>query len=391
MIRALLVAATLAAGAVALLVLVLVAGTHLDPAGSLWGVIGSVVWAPFGPFLLLAALLAVVVGAVARWKGLRRIGGAVALVGLAGLAGSAVILGRIGAAGNAAGVEFDIPAMFRPAPMDQPVPDAVEAFRTVEGTDLRAAIYRPPPSVGPAPVLVYIHGGGFMAGTFTETAADLRWVADRGWLVVSVEYRLFAPDFPTWNRAPEDVACALVWVARNAGRFGGDAARIALAGDSAGGNLAINLGHAAASGRAPGPCGAEVPVPAAIATLYPAVDPLSIYRKGYPVPGFEPRMLIEGYLGGPPDAHPDRVGAVASAGYLTAEGPPTLVVLPERDSLVVAEGTLAFVEEARRTGAKVELVTIPYANHVFNQITAGSPGNQIGRSLRLRFLETHVR
>lgn len=109
------------------------------------------------------------------------------------------------------------------------------------------------------PVIVYIHGGGFMAGTFTETAADLRWFADQRWLVFSTEYRLFGPEHPTWDRAPEDVACALVWIAKNATRFGGVVSRLALMGDSAGGNLAVNLGYAAAEGRAQH-CGGVPPV-----------------------------------------------------------------------------------------------------------------------------------
>lgn len=69
-------------------------------------------------------------------------------------------------------------------------------------------------------MILYIHGGGFTIGKSTETAADLRWFADRGWLVVSVEYRLFGPGNPTWDKAPDDVACALATY-ENAARFGG--------------------------------------------------------------------------------------------------------------------------------------------------------------------------
>lgn len=382
---------TVLAALVGVAVLGLAFGAFLDPTGNLFGVIGSMVWAPFGPFLLLAALVAFAVGVAGRLGGLRFFGGVVAVISALGVAGAGGILARISLVGLAAGATLDLPAMLRLGAMDRPAPDLVETFRTVEATDLRAAIYMSPAGPEPAPMIVYVHGGGFMTGTNTETAADLRWFADRGWLVVSVEYRLFGPDNATWEEAPDDVACALAWAARNAARLGGDPARLALLGDSAGGNLAINVGFAAAAGRMRSSCGDNIPVPAAIAVMYPAVDPLSIYEDGFPIPGFEPRMLIEGYIGGSPDAYPERVAAIASATHLTPEAPPTLIVLPENDSLVVAAGTRGFVREAEAAGLDIELVAIPFANHVFNQIAANSLGNQIGRTVRLRFLAEQLR
>lgn len=381
----------LAAIAAGLVVLALVIGAFLPPTLNILAVVGAMVWAPIGPALLLVALAAFGGGLLARRSGALRLGGlALGLAG-AGIIGSAFILSRIWLATVAAGGAIDLPSTLMPARMDSPGPDAVEDVRVVEGVALRAAIWQPPPGPEPAPVIVYIHGGGFMIGTNTETAADLRWFADRGWLVISLAYRLFPQAGPTWDKAPEDVACGLVWAGQNAARLGGDPARIALLGDSAGGNLAINLGFAAAAGLAPAVCGAEVPVPSAIAALYPAVDPMSIYERGWPIPGFEPTRLIEGYLGGRPADHPDRVRAVASAGFVTDRAPPTLVVLPVNDSLVVASGTRDFARVARAAGVPLELVEIPYANHVFNQIAANSLGNQIGRTVRLRFLAQHFR
>lgn len=371
-------------------VLGLIIGAFLAPTGSLYAVVGSMVWAPFGPFLLLAVLVTFGFGVAARLHGPSRLGDALLALSVIAIIGAGFILGRIAVAAMAVGATIDLPATLMLGAMDEPAPDVVEAFRTVGSTELRAAIYLPHATREPAPVIVYVHGGGFMLGTNTETAADLRWFADRGWLVASVEYRLFGPANPTWDRAPDDVACALVWIARNADRFGGDPARLALLGDSAGGNLAINTGFAAAEGRATSSCGADIPVPTAIAVQYPAVDPISIYEKGFPIRGFEPKMLIEGYIGGSPDAYPERVAAVSSETYLTPNAPPTLIILPEKDSLVVAPGTLDFVRDAKLAGVNLELVRIPFANHIFNQIAENALGNQIGRSVRLRFLEQHI-
>jgi acetyl esterase/lipase len=85
------------------------------------------------------------------------------------------------------------------------------------------------------------------------------------------------------------------------------------------------------------------------------------------------------------------VEAISSATFVTGKAPPTLIILPENDSLVVARGTRAFVKDAEMAGANLELVQIPFANHVFNQVAANSLGNQIGRTVRLRFLDQHVR
>jgi acetyl esterase/lipase len=117
----------------------------------------------------------------------------------------------------------------------------------------------------------------------------------------------------------------------------------------------------------------------------------SIYTDGFPLPGFEPVALIEDYLGGSPNRFPERVAAVSSASYITPEAPPTLVILPEKDSLVVASGTEVFAQAAQAVGVDLRLVRIPFVNHVFNQFAANSLGNQIGRSLRLRFIEEQVR
>ena len=389
--RLALVILTVLAAVVSVVVIGLVIGAFLAPTGSLFAVVGSMVWAPFGPFLLLAALAAFCVGVAARLRGPGRLGSAVLALSALGILGAAGIITRIGVAALAAGATIDLPATLRLGAMDRPAPDVVETVRLVEATRLKAAIYLPPAAPEPVPVIAYIHGGGFLTGTSTETAADLRWFADRGWLVVSVDYRLFGPGNPTWDKAPDDVACALVWTARNVARFGGDPSRIAFLGDSAGGTLAINTGFAAAAGRAMSSCGADIPVPTAIAALYPAVDPISIHEQGFPIPGFEPEMLIEGLIGGDPAAYPERMAAISSATYLTREAPPTLIVLPERDSLVVAPGTLAFLRNAETAGVDIELVRIPFANHIFNQIAANSLGNQIGRTVRLRFLEQHVR
>lgn len=102
----------------------------------------------------------------------------------------------------------------------------------------------------PLPVTVFFHGGGFAVGdldTHDVTAREHAAAADT--LVVSVGYRL-APENP-YPAAVEDAWAATRWVSENAGRFGADASRLAVAGDSAGGNLAAVVSHLARDNGGP--------------------------------------------------------------------------------------------------------------------------------------------
>ena len=115
---------------------------------------------------------------------------------------------------------------------------------------------------GRLPVLVYYHGGGWALGSIATYDSVCRALArGSGALVVSVDYRL-APEHP-FPAAIEDAHLALEWVARNADDLGADANRLAVGGDSAGGNLAtVTAVRAAREG---------LPV-AFQALLYPVTD-----------------------------------------------------------------------------------------------------------------------
>ena len=102
--------------------------------------------------------------------------------------------------------------------------------------DVPVRVYRPDVET-PAPTLVFYHGGGWTLGTL-DSADDLcRNLARRvGCVVASVDYRL-APEQP-FPAGLDDAYAALEWVAQHAETFGGDSSRLAVAGTSAGGNLA---------------------------------------------------------------------------------------------------------------------------------------------------------
>lgn len=108
-----------------------------------------------------------------------------------------------------------------------------------EGRELPARAYVPE-GEGPFPTVAFFHGGGFVLGSIDTHDNLCRLLAKRAdCLVVSVGYRL-APEHP-WPAALEDCYDATLWLSRNAERFSGDSTRLAVAGDSAGGNLSATV------------------------------------------------------------------------------------------------------------------------------------------------------
>lgn len=129
--------------------------------------------------------------------------------------------------------QLDAPMGFGEPPVVAEVRDlAIE----LEGRTLPARFYRPDGSAALAPLVVFYHGGGWVIGTLDTHDATCRALARAsGAAVLSVGYRL-APEHP-YPAPVEDCYAALEWAAANAADLGCDPARLAVAGDSAGGNL----------------------------------------------------------------------------------------------------------------------------------------------------------
>ncbi len=119
-----------------------------------------------------------------------------------------------------------------------------------------------PAAPGPHPVLVYFHGGAFAIASKRTHRALAAAYASQGWLVCNVDYRL-APMHP-FPAAAEDACAAWQWVGQHVAAFGGDPACMAVAGESAGANLALVVAIA---------CGLRRPEPFAAALYGHAAPP----------------------------------------------------------------------------------------------------------------------
>jgi acetyl esterase len=221
-------------------------------------------------------------------------------------------------------------------------------------------IYRPLGSEGQRlPAVVYLHGGGFVIGSIDQSDADCRWLATGvPCAVINVEYAL-APEHP-FPAGLEDAYWAAGWVHEHADELEIDASRIAVAGDSAGGNLAAGVAVLARDRGAP-PLIFQL-------LIYPVADLSRFDTQSYVdnADGYlltRSRMLwfASQYFAKPTDAlHP-----LASPRLATqlAGLPPALVITAEYDPLR-DEGE-AYARNLEQAGVAVELARYPGMVHGF--------------------------
>ena len=245
------------------------------------------------------------------------------------------------------------------------LPNGVEAkdhwLGEVAGQGLQVRVYTPPPSPArrPAPVLVYLHGGGWAAGSIETHDPFCRLLAAlAGISIVSVDYRL-APESP-YPAALEDARQAVLWTAAHAGEWGSEPSLLALGGDSAGGNLAAVLANRLAIER-------DAPKLRALALLYPVTDHYSglhaSYAEngvGYGLEATTMRWYWDLYAGG---VSPDDPGVSPLRMPLLPPLPPTLVATAEYD--VLRDEGVAYARKLAQAGVTVRHIHAPDLTHNF--------------------------
>jgi acetyl esterase/lipase len=237
-------------------------------------------------------------------------------------------------------------------------------YATVDGGELRLDLYVP--AVRPAPLCVWLHGGGWLRGSRTDRADQrLAPLAESGVAVAAVQYRLSgqAP-FP----APlDDARAAVRWLRAHAADHGLNADRIGAWGASAGGHLAALLGLTDDAADAHlGDSSVQ-----AVVAWFPTTDllrrssdvpegPLPPFVTGpLPEPSFEARLL------GVQDVRDARESAVAASpvAHARPDAPPFLLVHGDRDGLVPSTHSRDLHRALRAEGADSTLWLLAGANH----------------------------
>jgi acetyl esterase len=241
----------------------------------------------------------------------------------------------------------------------QPVAAVKDRHLDTDGGPVPARVYWPAAAGDAAPIVCYFHGGGWVfMGVETHDRVCRRLANASGAIVVSVEYRL-APEhrFP----APlDDCSAAIRWLADHGAELRGDPTRLAVAGDSAGGNLS-----AAAALRAR----TEGPPLAAQALVYPACDAAgdtASYEtngEGFLLTARDMRWFWECYLG--PGGDPDDPYASPLRAADLGRLPPTIVITAEYDPLR---------DEGEELARRLDGADVPVELHRFDGMLHGFLG-----------------
>ena len=353
-------------------------------------------WAPtVAPPIAVVGLIVCAIGIAAVRRGFRRTGTATTVLGgVTAVTNVAVIIVLVSAISAAGGTVNMFTATFGLSAINSASPDRQEVYdKSTSGDDLSVSIYEPKGEKAPAPTIMYVHGGGWIAGDPNAASSELRELADHGYLVVSVEYELATLDNATWQSAPSQVACAASWIQTNADALGADMDRLAFWGESSGSNMVANTAGAAAQGTAESSCGGKVPVPAAVIADYPAFDVTGLYENAPTGPGAGTgtRLFATSYTGGTPEEYPERYAAADSVTHLEAPAPPVLMMTAMRDDVITPSDQLAWAESARSSGVDVQTVQVPLANHAYTQKAKNSIGSQGHLSIAEAYLSERFR
>jgi acetyl esterase len=282
-----------------------------------------------------------------------------------------VLLDMLAAAGGPRFIELS-PAEAREwfdklrRPFEVPIGQITDRAIPSPAGDIPVRLYTPVDTAPGAefPVLVYFHGGGWVVGSIDSHDPVCRSLANAsGCKIISVDYRL-APEHP-WPAAPDDCFAAVQWVAANATALGVDARRLAVGGDSAGGNLSAAVTRRSRTARGPHIAFQLLIYPALDASM--GLPSMTQNATGY----FLEKPGMEWFYGHYIPDHADVMNPDISP--LHADDlsglPPAYVVTAEYDPLR-DEGRL-YAEKLKAAGVPVEYVNYPSMIHGFFGFQAG--------------------
>ncbi len=229
------------------------------------------------------------------------------------------------------------------------------------GTTLPIRVYSPQDGARngkPLPVVVYFHGGGWVIANMDAYDATPRSMANQANAIfVSVEYR-FAPEnkFPA---AHDDAIAAYKWVLANAEKFGGDPKRVAVMGESAGGNLAINVSIAARDQNLQRPMYQVLVYPVAGVDMMTASYTSNAYAR--PLNKVMMGWFVKNVIKTDADLQDPRIDLIGKANL--KDLPSTTVITAEIDPLMTDGKLLA--DKLTSSGVRVQYVNFDGVTHEF--------------------------
>jgi acetyl esterase/lipase len=251
----------------------------------------------------------------------------------------------------------------------------------MDGIALQLDLYFPKSMNAPAPVVVYVHGGGWTQGSkegnvevFYESA-----LLDAGFVLASLDYRL-APEYK-FPAMIQDVKCAVRFLRAHAGAYNLDPGRIGALGTSAGGHLVGLLGTTDESaGFDVGEYLDQSSRVQAVVDLFGPADLTVGYSSAY-------ETMAE-YVFGTTDPTDPIFAAASPVTYITPDDPPFLILHGDRDQVVPLAQSQAFYDRLIAGGVEAQLVLVQGGGHGLNDANEVPSRQELINAVRQFFEQT---
>ena len=228
-------------------------------------------------------------------------------------------------------------------------------YATRDSGDLKADVYLPK-TEGPHPAILAIHGGYWSFGSKSAMSGRARTLADRGYVVVNIDYRLAGDGDVLMEDIIHDVKSAIIWMRENAAEYNIDPDQIGTYGYSAGGHLALMMGVTDGSEGLEGPDanGTSTRVQAVVA--------------GAPGTEFRNRATddttFEFLFGGTRGELPEEYAAASPGNWVSADDPAIMMFYGTNDTVISQENLLDFKDDLDSASVENELLEIPGGSHL---------------------------
>lgn len=244
-------------------------------------------------------------------------------------------------------------------------------YAEVDGHELKLDLYVPEMTESP-PLVVWIHGGGWRAGS--RKKPKLKEITKHGYALASISYRF--TDKAIFPAQIHDCKAAVRWLRSNTRRFGYDAKWIAVAGSSAGAHLALLMGVSAGVKELEGNVGGNFDHSSAVQTVIDYYGPSDFVLRGKTQPdrAYTEKSGSFALLGGLRDGKvkPEMETFASPSNYVTADDPPLLIFHGDADRTVLLDQSQRIKQLYLDAGLKGRLVTLKNAGHGGQQFFTGS-------------------
>lgn len=280
-------------------------------------------------------------------------------------------------------------SLFSPVFAQETVPAGVEFEKNIEYSNpddqhLQLNMARPKDGAGPFPAVICIHGGGFRAGTRESFNGLCLQLAERGYVAVTVSYRL-APKYQ-FPAAVYDVKAAVRWMRANAEKYQIDPDRIGTTGGSAGGHLAQFLGVTSGVSKFEGD-GGNAEYSSSVKCVVNFYGP-SDFTKSYDA-SVDAKDVLPLFLGGNLEQERHRHIESSPLYWVTPEAAPTLFVHGTKDAYVAHEQAEWIVDRMKAADVEATLMTIEDGDHGFR--TSSPDVKEKIENARFEFFEKHLK